>query len=50
MRGCNARSERRTPLLEIAARDKHDFAKCEKLQRAGAFMIRGALNMRLQLQ
>lgn len=44
-----AKVVRRTPLLEINPRDKPDFAKCENLQRAGAFKIRGALNMMLQL-
>jgi threonine dehydratase len=42
-------SVRRTPLIEIDPRGRRDFAKCENLQRAGAFKIRGALNMMLQL-
>ena len=42
-------SVRRTPLVPFAPRGADDFAKCENLQRAGAFKIRGALNMMLQL-
>jgi len=40
---------RRTPLVAMDPRGRHDFAKCENLQLAGAFKIRGALNMMLQL-